>query len=159
MSESKYLEYALRWPDTGELVKGTYGTASEANVARNDMALKLHNLGFPARFVPKVCAKVVKTQTSDWLDLEDAEALFQAEKDTGPVLRKVYIRQDMTPKDTVLVPPQQVDDQQVARVRSGCFSFHDPCVVCGNIFKECPHSVAETVAMIKRVDPSKRIRR
>ena len=43
-----------------------------------------------------------------------------------------------------------INKEILERVESGKLGFHDPCVICGVSFIDCPHTVEDTEPVIRQ---------
>lgn len=80
MSTSKVLEYGIRWPN-GSMLPLKYSILSEAHTQRNQLVDNLKRLGAPEVYHPRIVARIVRTETSDWVSPAQAEHMMTTQDD------------------------------------------------------------------------------
>lgn len=132
------IEYRIVWPN-GEVVEGhKFSSRGEVLGHLDQMTRKLVSLGIPRQFLPGVQGRVIEQAASDWMTFDEAEKEFAKEPEPP------QHRADMS-QVVPVVPPSSI---QLGRVKSKKYGIYDPCVICGVVFNQCPHTGLETEAFV-----------
>lgn len=126
----------------------------------------LRGLSIPKEFFPHVEARIVEVVEHAWLPWEKAEREMKRMDEVHEEVRVTSGPKHVNPPDLGMNPPVVKDweaqnttppnlpwpkPDQIERVRSNRLGIWDPCVICGHVFNQCPHTRFETEAFVGMV--------
>lgn len=155
MINEPIVEYRAVWPN-GNLVDACPPSEDKVSFFQNfdTYTATLKTEGVPKEYLPRVEGRLIDRTVNTW-------------KSYGEIEHDLKLRQEEARRPRHVVSPGvdtqtngqiqttwgEPTPQQIERVRRRQFGWHDPCVICGTRFIDCPHdgNVTEAfVTMVKR---------
>lgn len=157
MNPEPIVEYRCVWPN-GNLVDAIPPSEDKEKFFHffDNYQDTLKRDGVPKEYRPVVEARIVERTEHHWKSYGEIqhELKLRQEEARRP---KHVVSPEMPVPPSSQVPGHHLDTwgaptaEQVARVRAKQFGFHDPCVICGTRFLDCPHDSYSTEAFVKMV--------
>lgn len=159
------IEYRAVWPN-GHPALEAKTNRDEFFKQFDKLVLELTNDGLPKEYRPVVKARVVEVVEHEWQNWDEAERDLKSYQDQEAGVRVTSGPKHVNPPDLGVNPPVAKDweaqnttppnlpwpkPDQIERVRSNRLGIWDPCVICGHVFNQCPHTRFETEAFVGMV--------